>query len=105
VNKFTDHTRLGTTNNYRTAVNLNNSQITTAPAKHFPACYVFSSRSLATASNSGGSSISRIQVLPKYGTFLLGHPVLLRSDGLYVYDFIYATGCLDTEVIGMFYFS
>jgi hypothetical protein len=31
-------------------------QITTAPAKPFPACYVFTSRSLATASNCADSS-------------------------------------------------
>jgi hypothetical protein len=42
---------------------LHNSQITTAPAKLSPACCVFTSRSLATASNSGDSSASRSQVL------------------------------------------
>jgi hypothetical protein len=35
---------------------LNNLQITTAPAKSFPACYVFTSRSLGMASNNGDSS-------------------------------------------------
>jgi hypothetical protein len=29
------------------------SQITVEPAKHFPACYILTSRSLATASNIG----------------------------------------------------
>jgi hypothetical protein len=43
--------------------NLHNSPITTAPAKPFPACCVFTSRSLATASNSVDSSASRAQVL------------------------------------------
>jgi hypothetical protein len=33
--------------------------ITKAPAKHFPACCVFTSRSLVTASNSGHSSPSK----------------------------------------------
>jgi hypothetical protein len=36
--------------------------ITTAPAKAFPA-YVFTSRSLTTASNSGDSSASRVRIL------------------------------------------
>jgi hypothetical protein len=43
--------------------NLHNSQITTTNAKPFLACYVFTSRSLAKASNSGDSSASRTQVL------------------------------------------
>jgi hypothetical protein len=55
-------TRLGTTRNYSTTTNLHNSQITTAPAKPFPA-YVFIIRSLVKASNSGDSSDSRDQVL------------------------------------------
>jgi hypothetical protein len=60
---FIDHlyTRLGTTRNYSVTANLYNSQITTAPAKHFPACYVFTSRSLVTASNSGDSSVSALK--------------------------------------------
>jgi hypothetical protein len=37
--------------------------ISTAPAKPFLACRVFTSRSLATASNSGDSSASRAEVL------------------------------------------
>jgi hypothetical protein len=49
--------------NYSANADLHNSQITTAPAEPFPACYVFTSRSLATASNSGDSSASRAQVL------------------------------------------
>jgi hypothetical protein len=49
---FIDHlyTRLGTTSNYSATANLHNSQITSAPAKPFPACCVFTSRSLVTAS-------------------------------------------------------
>jgi hypothetical protein len=39
------------------------SKITTAPAKPFPACCVFNSRSLATDTKSGDSSASRAQVL------------------------------------------
>jgi hypothetical protein len=38
-------------------------QITTVPAKSFPACYVFISRPMATASNSRDSSALRTQVL------------------------------------------
>jgi hypothetical protein len=52
-------TRLETTSNYSAVANLHNSQLTTAHAKSFSACYVFTSRSLATASNSGDSSASR----------------------------------------------
>jgi hypothetical protein len=44
---FTDHlyTWLGPTSNYSATANLHNSQITTAPAKHFPFFCVFTSRS------------------------------------------------------------
>jgi hypothetical protein len=64
-NAFIDHlyTQLVTTSNYNATSNLQNSQITTAPAKPFPACCVFTSRSLATASKIGDSSASRAQVL------------------------------------------
>jgi hypothetical protein len=48
-----------------------NSQITTAPAKAFPACCVFTSRSLVTASNSGDSSASHAQVLSSQLTLSL----------------------------------
>jgi hypothetical protein len=65
VNGFTDHlhTRPGITSNYSATANLHNSQMTTAPAKPFPACCVSTSRSLAMASNSGDSSDSRSRVL------------------------------------------
>jgi streptolysin S family bacteriocin protoxin len=65
VNAFIDHlyTRLGITSNYSATANLHNSQITTAPAKPFSACCVFTSRSLAMASNSGDSSASLFQIL------------------------------------------
>jgi hypothetical protein len=51
MNGVVDHlySRLGTTSNYSATDNLHNLQITTAPAKHFPAYCVFTSRSLATA--------------------------------------------------------
>jgi hypothetical protein len=48
------------------------SQITTLPAKPFEAFYIFTSSSLATASNSGESSASRAQVL-------LSHPAVYNS--------------------------
>jgi hypothetical protein len=54
--------RLGTTSNYSATFNLHNSQMTTAHAKSFPACCVFTSRSLPTASNNGHSSASRSYV-------------------------------------------
>jgi hypothetical protein len=56
-------TQIGITSNYNATANLHNSQITTAPAKLFPAFCVFTSSSLATASNSEDSSVSRPQVL------------------------------------------
>jgi hypothetical protein len=59
VNGFFDHlqTQLGITSNYSAIANLQNSQITTAPAKLFPV-YVFIRRSLVTSPNSGNSSSS-----------------------------------------------
>jgi hypothetical protein len=64
VNGFIDHlyTALRTTSNYSIIANLHILQITTAPAKPFPVCFVIS-HSLATASNSGDSSASCAQVL------------------------------------------
>jgi hypothetical protein len=64
VTRYIDHlyTRLGTTSTYSATAN-HNSQITTRSTKHFPACCVFTSRSLATASNSGDPSASRALVL------------------------------------------
>jgi hypothetical protein len=52
-----------TTSNYSAMANLHNSQFTTAHAKSFPACCVFTSRSLATASNSGDSLAFRPHVV------------------------------------------
>jgi hypothetical protein len=65
VSGFIDHfyTQLETTSNYSAIANLYTFQIITAPTKPFPACCVFMSRSLATASNNGNSSASRAQVL------------------------------------------
>jgi hypothetical protein len=63
---FIDHlhvyTRPEIISNCSAAANLHNLQITTASSKPFPACCVFTSRSLATASNSKDSSASRTQV-------------------------------------------
>jgi hypothetical protein len=56
------YTPLGTTSMYGAIANLHTSQITTAPAKPFPACCDSNSRSLATACNSGDSSASRTHV-------------------------------------------
>jgi hypothetical protein len=60
VNGFIDHlyARLPTTSNYSATSNFHNSKITTAPAKPFPIYGVFTSLSLAMATNSGGSSAS-----------------------------------------------
>jgi hypothetical protein len=54
---------LGTTSNYSAIANLHTLQITTARAKTFPAYCALTTRSLATASNSGDSSASDTQVL------------------------------------------
>jgi hypothetical protein len=56
---FIDHlyTRQGSTRSYSPTANLHNSQINTVPDKS-SAAYVFTSRSLVTASNSGDFSAS-----------------------------------------------
>jgi hypothetical protein len=56
------YTQLETTNSYSATANLPTLQITTTTSKPFPA-YVFFSRFLVMASNSGDSSTSRAQVL------------------------------------------
>jgi hypothetical protein len=50
-----------TAGNYSTTANDHNSQITTAPVKHFPACCDCTSRSPITAYNSGDSSASALK--------------------------------------------
>jgi hypothetical protein len=57
------YTPLATTRNYSATANIHTLQFTTAHAMAFPA-YVFNSRFLVTASNSGDSSASRAEVLP-----------------------------------------
>jgi hypothetical protein len=52
-----------TTGDYSFVANLHTLLITTTPAKNFQACFLFTSRSLATAYSRGGSSASRISVL------------------------------------------
>jgi hypothetical protein len=82
---FIDHlyTQLRTMSNYDATTNLRNSQITTAPAKPFPACCVFTSHSLVMASNSGDSSASTLRsslngsYLP---TVLFLHSLPYRTD-------------------------
>jgi hypothetical protein len=63
------YTRLESTGYYSVIANLHNSQITTAPAKRFPVCCVFTSRVLATASNSGDSSASALKSSLNCGSF------------------------------------
>jgi hypothetical protein len=67
---FIDHlsTQPVRTCNYSATANLHNSQIATAHAKSFPACCVFTSRSLITASNSGDSSASALKSSLKGGS-------------------------------------
>jgi hypothetical protein len=59
---LTSYAPFGATINYSATANLHTLQITTAPAKPFPACCVLTSGSLTTASNSGDSSASRPHV-------------------------------------------
>jgi hypothetical protein len=63
---FIDHfyTPLGSTSNYSATADLKNSQTTITPAKHFPARCVFTSSSLATASNNVDFSSSRSHFVP-----------------------------------------
>jgi hypothetical protein len=65
VNEFIDHlyTRLGTAINCSVTGDLHNSQIITVPATSLPVCCTFTSRFLATLSNSGDSSTSRFHVI------------------------------------------
>jgi hypothetical protein len=62
VNGLIDHlyTRLVSTSNYSATANPHTSHITTAFAKSFSA-YVFTSRFLVKASNSGDSSVSALK--------------------------------------------
>jgi hypothetical protein len=73
---FTDHvyTRLRTTSNYSVTANLHNSKITTAPAKPFPACCVFTSRSLTTA-----LTVETLQ-LPRPSLLWMAAPFQLRYN-------------------------
>jgi hypothetical protein len=61
IDRFT--TRLETTSNYSAIAKVHTLQITTAHAKSFPACCVFTSRFLATASKRGDSSASALTSL------------------------------------------
>jgi hypothetical protein len=65
VNGFIDrlYPPLGTTSNYKAIANLHTLQINATPVKLFPACCVFISLSLGTASNKAYSSASRAHVL------------------------------------------
>jgi hypothetical protein len=56
VNGCDDHLFTQFLRNYSATSNLHNSQITTVPDTHFRDCYVFTSLSLATVSNSRASS-------------------------------------------------
>jgi hypothetical protein len=74
-------TRLVTTLNYSAIVDLHILQITTAHAKSFPACSVFTSSCLVTASNSGeSSSASTFASLPS--SYQVHRVSLLFTDSL-----------------------
>jgi hypothetical protein len=72
------------TSNYSATANLHNSQITTEHFKPFPACCVFTSRSLATAANSGDSSASRAHFL--YSQPLLQNALWTESEAYVMTD-------------------
>jgi hypothetical protein len=55
---FTDHLQVTTTNNRNIIADFHTLQITTAHAKHFPACSIFTRCFLVTVSNNGYSSAS-----------------------------------------------
>jgi hypothetical protein len=57
------YTLLGTTSYYSAIAHFYTLQITAAPAKPFPACCDFRSRSLASPSNRRNSSASRAHVI------------------------------------------
>jgi hypothetical protein len=61
--EFSDHlnTQLVITFNYSAIADLHTLQITTAHTKSFPACSVFTSSCLVTASNNGYSSASGLK--------------------------------------------
>jgi hypothetical protein len=74
---------------------LHTSPITTPPAKTFSACCVFTSRSLATASNSGDSSASLVQVLssqiPVQNSTLNRQPTTnCQAGGYFTPTFLYS---------------
>jgi hypothetical protein len=84
---FTDcfNTRLVTAINYSAIAERHTLQITRAHAKSFPACIVFTSHSLVTASNSGdihldhlvfSSSCSICTITISVGTFLFAKALL-----------------------------
>jgi hypothetical protein len=75
LNGFIGHSfiPLGTKSNSSVIVNLHTLQITIVPAKLFPACCVFISRSLAMASISENSSVSRAQDILSTTTQLQRH--------------------------------
>jgi hypothetical protein len=61
---FIDHfnTRLVTTLNYGAIADFRTLQTAPAHTKSFPACFVFTSRPLITASNSGDSSAFKMDL-------------------------------------------
>jgi hypothetical protein len=109
VNGFIDHlcTRLETTSNYNTTSDLHNSQITPAAAKPFPACCVFTSRSLAATSNGEDSSASRAQVLSSQPPFKLSELKVTVTLQLVVYrqSVRLGTRLLETQDQSFFCFS
>jgi hypothetical protein len=76
VTRFIDHlyTRLGNISTYSATADLHNTPITTAPAKPFPACCVFTNRSLTTAST--------IEILQLHALRLSSQPPMQNSREL-----------------------
>jgi hypothetical protein len=93
------YTRLGTTSSYSTVADLHNLQITTAPVKPFLRCCIFTSCSLATASNSGNSSVSVLtSLLPgdirqlNYSGIYSQPPLLISTHSLLELSWLYLLG-------------
>jgi hypothetical protein len=66
MDSLTTYTHLRTTSNYSATASLRTLQITIAAAKFFPACYVFISSSLSTASNLLTVEILQLHALMSY---------------------------------------
>jgi hypothetical protein len=93
------YTRLKTTSNYSAIANLHNLQITTAPTKPFPACFVLTSRSLATVLT---VEIFQIHALRSH---LHGLPCRTQRNSLLqlFWLYLFSTAYIENTVILLFH--